>query len=290
LTARTKPICDVPEMLYGNKIVDGGNYLFTDSEKHDFVKQEPEALQFFKPILSGDEFLNGKKRWVLYLEGAHPQNIRPLNFVMERVKKVVAYRESSTKIQTRLAAQTPLLFAEPRQPKTDFLLIPRTSSENRKYLPLGFFPKEFIVNDSCTTLPNASLFHFGMLTSTMHHTWTKYVCGRLKSDFRYSSTIVYNNFPWPENPDIKLVEAIEKAAQHVLDTRLGFPDSSLSDLYDPLAMPSNLVHAHAQLDKAVDTIYRPQPFINEASRMEYLFRLYEKYTNGLVTTEKEKKD
>jgi len=290
LTARTKPICDVPEMLYGNKIVDGGNYLFTDSEKHDFVKQEPEALQFFKPILSGDEFLNGKKRWVLYLEEAHPQNIRALNLVMERVKKVVAYRESSTKIQTRLAAQTPLLFAEPRQPKTDFLLIPRTSSENRKYLPLGFFPKEFIVNDSCTTLPNASLFHFGMLTSTMHHTWTKYVCGRLKSDFRYSSTIVYNNFPWPENPDIKLVEAIEKAAQHVLDTRLGFPDSSLSDLYDPLAMPSNLVHAHAQLDKAVDTIYRPQPFINEASRMEYLFRLYEKYTNGLVTTEKKKKD
>jgi hypothetical protein len=282
LSARTKPICDVPEMLYGNKIVDGGNYLFTDSEKQDFTIKEPEAEQFFKPILSGDEFLNGKKRWVLYLEEAHPQNIRNLKLVMERVKKVAAYRQSSTKAQTRLSASTPLLFAEPRQPKTDFLLIPRTTSENRKYLPLGFFTKDFIVNDSCTALPDATLFHFGILTSAMHHTWTKYICGRLKSDYRYSGTIVYNNFPWPENPGQKLVGDIEKAAQNVLDTRLEFPNSTLADLYDPLAMPTSLVNAHAILDKAVDAAYRPQPFASEAERMEYLFGLYEKYVKHPV--------
>jgi hypothetical protein len=289
LHTRSKPICTVPEMLYGNKIVDGGFYLFTDDEKREFIRQEPKAESYFKPILSGDEFINGKNRWVLYLADAEPKELRSLQKVVERIESVAAYRAASTKMQTRDAAKTPTLFAEPRQPKSDFLLIPRTSSENRKFLPLGFFSKEFIVNDSCTALPNSTIFHFGVLCSTMHMAWIKYTCGRLKSDFRYSNTIVYNNYPWPENPSDKQKEAIEKAAQKVLDARAAFPTSSLADLYNPLTMPPALVKAHNELDKAVDLAYRSQPFTSDANRMEFLFELYEKYTGGLFAEEKKSK-
>ena len=196
----------------------------------------------------------------------------------------------STKKQTQEAALTPTLFSEPRQPIDDFLLIPRTSSENRKYIPLGFFTKDFIVNDSCTALPNATNFHFGILSSIMHMVWVKYTCGRLKSDFRYSNTLIYNNFPWPENPTNKQKEEVEKAAQAVLNARATFPDSSLSDLYDPNTMPPALVKAHQQLDKAVDICYRSQPFVAETKRIEFLFELYDKYTAGLFVKEKKKKN
>jgi hypothetical protein len=289
LISRTKPLCNVPAMLYGNKIVDGGNYLFTDEEKVAFLINEPLAAKFFKPILSGDEFINGKSRWVLYLANAEPQEIRSLPFVKDRVEKVMNYRKASTKIQTKLTAQTPQLFAEPRQPVSDFLLIPRTSSENRKYLPLGFYTKDFIVNDSCTALPNATLYHFGILTSIMHMVWVKSVCGRLKSDLRYSNSIVYNNFPWPENPSAKQIQAIENTAKKVLDARALFTESSLADLYDPITMPPQLVKAHNELDKAVDLAYRPQPFTTEANRMVFLFDLYEKYTAQLFTKPKKSK-
>ncbi|CAM3729135.1 class I SAM-dependent DNA methyltransferase [Aquirufa aurantiipilula] len=287
--SRTKPICNVPEMLYGNKIVDGGFYLFTETEKLEFLKKEPNAEKFFKPILSGDEFINGRNRWVLYLANAEPQEIRNLPLVKERVESVVRYREASTKIQTRQTSLTPQLFAEPRQPDSDFLLFPRTSSENRRYLPLGFFTNDYIVNDSCIALPNASIYHFGMLSSTMHMSWVRYLCGRLKSDYRYSNSIVYNNFPWPEFPNEKHIQAIKIAAQRVLETRSQYPKSSLADLYDPMTMPPALVKAHNELDKAVDLAYRPQPFTNEAKRMEFLFELYEKYTADLFTQPKGKK-
>ncbi len=288
LLSRTKPMCKVPEMLYGNKIVDGGFYLFTDLEKADFIKKEPFSEKLFKPILSGDEFINGRNRWILYLAEIEPNEIKSLPLIKDRIESVAKYRAASTKSQTRETSKTPTLFAEPRQPKDNFLLIPRTSSENRKYLPLGFYSKDFIVNDSCTALPNATLFHFGILSSVMHIAWVKYTCGRLGSSFRYSNTIVYNNFPWLENPSDKQKEAIEKAAQKVLDTRKEFPNSSLADLYDPLTMPPSLVKAHQELDKAVDLAYRPQPFPSEAKRMEFLFELYEKYTADLFTIEKVK--
>ena len=289
ISPRTNPICNTPNMLYGNKIVDGGNYLFTDDEKYEFLKLQPEAQKFFKPILSGDEFLNGRNRWVLYLANAKPEEIRDYSHIKKRVENVVKYRNQSTKLQTRQTAATPLLFTEPRQPEKDFLLVPRTSSENRKYLPLGFYSKDFIVNDSCTALPSATLYHFGMLSSTMHMAWIRQICGRLKSDYRYSNSLVYNNFPWPENPTEKQIKAIENAAQKVLDARAAFPNSSLADLYNPLTMPPALVKAHQELDKAVDLAYRSQPFATEAKRMEFLFELYEKYTAGLFVKEKKKK-
>lgn len=289
INARTKPLCNVPSMLYGNKIVDGGNYLFTDEEKNEFIIREPQASKYFMKILSGDEFINGKNRWVLYLKDITPTDLKSMPNVLQRVNNVKLYREQSTKKQTQEASLTPTLFAEPRQPSFNFLLIPRTSSENRRYIPFGFFTPDYIVNDSCTALPNATLYHFGCLSSSMHMVWVKYICGRLKSDYRYSNSLVYNNYPWPENPSEKQMQAVEQAAQAVLDARAQYPDSSLADLYDPNTMPPALVKAHQQLDKAVDLCYRPQPFASETKRIEYLFELYDKYTADLFTQEKKPK-
>ena len=276
-------------MIYGNKIVDGGFYLFTDDQKEDFINDEPMAIKFFKPILSGEEFLNGENRWVLYLKDVLPGDLKKLPKVLERLEAVRKYRLKSTKKQTRDMASFPSLFAEPRQPNNDFLLIPRTSSEARKYIPFSFYSKDFIVNDSCVALPDATLYDFGMLTSEMHMTWVKYVCGRLESRFRYSNTIVYNNYPFPENITDKQKQKVETCAQKVLDTRAKYPNSSLADLYNPLTMPPDLTKAHQNLDKAVDLCYRPQPFVSELNRIEFLFNLYENLTAPLLKTEKKKR-
>jgi hypothetical protein len=190
---------------------------------------------------------------------------------------------------TKKLALFPTLFGEIRQPQSDFILIPRHSSENRKYIPFGYFSHDYIVGDTCLSIQNSTLFHFGVVQSLMHFIWVKTTCGRIKSDFRYSNEIVYNNYPWPENPTDKQKEAVEKAAQAVLDAREQFPNSSLADLYDPNTMPPVLVKTHQQLDKAVDLCYRPQPFINETKRIEFLFELYDKYTAGLFVKVKKGK-
>jgi hypothetical protein len=209
--------------------------------------------------------------------------------VKDRVEKVKNFRLASKKQKTVEAANFPTLFAELRQPDTDFILIPLTTSENRKYIPLSFYNKDFIVNNTISFIPKASLYHIGILSSLMHMTWMSFVCGRLKSDFRYSNDIVYNNFPWPESPGDKNTKKVEDKAQAILDVRSEFPDSSLADLYDPLTMPPKLVKAHNELDKAVDLCYRSQPFVNETKRIEFLFELYEKYTAGMFKVEKKKK-
>jgi hypothetical protein len=180
------------------------------------------------------------------------------------------------------------LFRDRQTPET-YILIPSTTSENRKYIPLGFFTKDEIANNSTHIIPLGKVYHFGILSSDMHMAWVKHVCGRLKSDFRYSKDIVYNNFPWPENPNEKQIKNVEVAAQNVLDVRAKFPDASLADLYDPNTMPPELVKAHQALDKAVDLCYRSQPFVNETKRIEYLFELYDKYTSGMFVKEKKKK-
>ncbi len=286
---RLKPICNAPEISFGSMPNDGGNFLFTDEEKTEFVTKEPESEKFFKPLISADEFLNGHKRWCLWLKDANPTELKEAKHITERIENVRQLREQSKRQATQKLAAFPTLFGEDRQPNSDYVLIPSTTSENRKYIPLGFFGKDDIANNSCHIIPNGSLFHFGVLMSAMHMAWVKYICGRLKSDYRYSASIVYNNFPWPDNPTEKQITAIEDAAQKVLDTRLQFPNSSLSDLYDPLTMPPALVKAHNELDKAVDLAYRPQPFTSEANRMEFLFGLYEKYTADLFTKAKPKK-
>jgi len=217
-----------------------------------------------------------------------PNELKSLPVLMTRIDEVRKFRSESTRAATNKLAEFPTLFGEIRQKKGNILVIPRVSSENRKYIPLAFYDYTTIINDRCTFMNEATLYHFGIMTSIMHMTWLKNVCGRLKSDYNYSNNIVYNNFPWPENPSDKQKETIETAAQNVLDARLEFPNSSLADLYDPLTMPPVLVKAHNELDKAVDLAYRPQAFTSEANRMVFLFELYEKYTADLFTKEPSK--
>ncbi|MFA5782643.1 MAG: DNA methyltransferase, partial [Bacteroidales bacterium] len=285
---RGKPICNVPEISFGSMPNDGGHLLLTDNEKKEFLKKEPDSKQFIKLLLSAREFLNGENRWCLWLTDIQPSELKQLPEISKRVQLVKEHRTNSNRETTKKLSAFPTLFGENRQPNSDYILIPRVSSENRKYIPMGFFNKNSIVGDTCLSISNGKLFHFGILTSEMHMTWVKYVCGRLKSDFRYSNEMVYNNYPWPENPTEKQITAIERAAQNVLDVREEYEGSSLSDLYDPVAMPPKLVKAHQDLDKAVDLAYRPQPFINETKRIEFLFELYEKYTAGMFGKGKKK--
>jgi hypothetical protein len=202
--------------------------------------------------------------------------------VLRRVASVREAREESNRAETKNLAKTPTLFGEIRQPKKSYLLVPKVSSEARPYLPVGFVKPDTIANGSALIIPNATLFHFGVLSSAMHVAWMRYTCGRMKSDYQYSSQIVYNNFPWPENPTVKQRDAVEEKAQGVLDARQRFPTATLADLYDPLAMPPALVKAHQALDRAVDLCYRREPFETERQRVEYLFSIYEKLTAPLL--------
>ncbi|HSO85523.1 MAG TPA: DNA methyltransferase, partial [Draconibacterium sp.] len=288
LIARSHPICNVPEMINGNKVVDGGNLILDEQEKEELLKNEPQAEKYIKMFIGSDEYINNTPRWCLYLKGAKPDELKNMPTVLERIRKVKEMREKSTKIPTQKWAVFPSLFIENRQPETDYLLIPRVSSENRIYVPIGYLSKDVIISDRATSLPNANLYTFGVIISIMHMTWMKYTCGRMKSDYNYSNSIVYNNFPWPENPTEKQKETIEKAAQKVLDVREQFVGSSLADLYNPITMPPELVKAHNELDKAVDLAYRPQPFATETKRIEFLFELYDKYTAGLFAVKKAK--
>jgi hypothetical protein len=288
LMKRSKPISKSPEILFGSMPNDGGNLLLTNEEKNELVTIEPLAEKYIKPLIGAYEFLNGGSRWCLWLKGISPIELRQLKEVNKRVEKVKSHRLKSDRETTRLLADYPTLFGEDRQPTSEFIVMPRVSSENRKYIPIGFFAPTNIVGDTCLTIPNATLYHFGMLTSLMHMAWVKFTCGRLESRYRYSNTIVYNNYPWPENPSEKQIKAVETAAQVVLDARVQFTDSSLADLYNTI-MPPALVKAHQALDKAVDQCYRPQPFTTDAKRVEFLFDLYDKYTANLFTKEKPKR-
>lgn len=284
---KSKPISKVPEMNFGNMPADGGEFLFTTNEMNDFLVKEPNAKQFFKPFISAHEFINKKERWCLWLQDIEPSELKKMKYVLEKVQNVKAIREISSRPQL---ANIPQLFAQITQPKNlSYILIPRHSSENRKYIPMGFFESKNIAADSCLIIPNGTLYHFGVLMSTIHMAWVKSVCGRLESRFRYSKDIVYNNYPWPENPSDKQIKSIETASQKVLDARLQFPNSSLADLYDNRTMPQVLLKAHNDLDKAVDSAYRSQSFTSEANRMVFLFELYEKYTADLFTKEISKK-
>ena len=286
---RRNSICNIPEIKFGSMPNDGGFLILTDNEKIEFLKKEPKAEKYIKHLLSAKEFLNNENRWCFWLKDINPSDLKSLPETSKRIQSVKDYRNKSTRLATKKLADFPTLFGENRQPHSDFILIPRHSSENRKYIPLGFFNSEYIPSDSCSFVSNANLFHFGILMSSMHMAWVKSVCGRLESRFRYSNELVYNNYPFPENPTEKQIANIEEKAQKVLDVRLSFPNSSLADLYGNLTMPPALIKAHNELDKAVDLAYRSVAFISEANRMVYLFELYEKYTADLFTTQKPKK-
>ena len=273
---RNKPISAVPEVIAGNRPADGGHLIIESEDYIPFVEADPAAKRYIKRFLGAREFINNKDRWCLWLVGVSPSDLRKMPKVMERIELCRQDRASATDEGRRKLAETPALFRETNNPDT-CIVIPRHSSELRLYIPFGFVGSETICGDANSIIPNANLYHFGILTSTMHMAWTRAVCGRLEMRYRYSNKIVYNNFPWPEVTDAQK-EKISELAQGVLDTRALYPDSSLADLYDPLTMPPELVAAHRKLDAAVEKAYG-RKFADDAERVAYLFEKYSELVN-----------
>ncbi len=289
VTKRQEPLCGGPDMRCGNKPTDDGNFILTEEEKPEFLKREPGAKKFLRRFTGSEEFINGNMRWCLWLQDATPAEIRSLPAVHERVKAVREFRLKSTAKPTQKAADRANEFFYISQPTTNYILIPEVSSERRKFIPIGFLSPDIISANTNFLIPSASRYLFGILTSTMHMAWMRTVGGRLKSDYRYSGSMVYNNFPWPESATTAQRMVVETTAQAVLDVRKQFPDSTLADLYDPVLMPSPLAKAHAELDRAVDRCYRKEPFLSERARVEFLFQLYEKLTAPLLAAAKAKR-
>ena len=269
---RKKSLCDVPEMLKGNIPVDDGNLIIEDEDLETFLTEAPAAKKFVKPLLGAKEFIYNKKRWCLWLVDASPSELKALPNVVKRVEAVKRFRMASKKEATQKYAECPTRFMEIRQPTTEYMLIPSTTSERRNFIPLGFVSSDVISTNANFMLPNASLYHFGVLTSTIHMAWMRAVCGRLEMRYRYSNDIVYNNFPWPETTDAQK-EEISKRAQGVLDARALNPSDSLDALYDPSFMPDVLRDAHKKLDKAVAKAYG----ISYETDMEIVTFLMQKY-------------
>ena len=308
VNSRSKPICDVPLMNKGSQPTDGGNLIISAEEYDDFIKKEPNAQKFIHEFLGAEEFINGVKRYCLWLTDATPAELRKMPLVMKRVEAVKAMRSASKKEATRNWAAYPYLFTENRRPEGgNYLLIPRVSSENRCYIPIGFVSSDIIASDATLIIPDATLYEFGVMTSNVHNAWIRVVAGRLKSDYRYSASLVYNNFPWPTSllnplsvtergnktvsshrhygdgkdglPSRGEVKAkIAQTAQVILDVRAKYPDSSLADLYDESTMPPDLRKAHKENDKAVMQAYGFNPKMKEAEIVAELFKMYEKLT------------
>lgn len=279
---RTKPICSVPQMIFGSMPNDGGALSnFSTEEKKEICKSYPQAEQFFKKLVGASEFINNKDRWTLWLYDVNPAEWRKIKPIYEAVDQVRKNREASNRASTKKLAEVPYLFGEIRQPIGNYMIIPRVSSENRRYIPLGFTSPDVIASDAVQIIPNASLYHFGILTSNVHMAWMRTVAGRLKSDYRYSAKIVYNNFPWPEVTKER-EERISQTAQAILDARALYPDSSLADLYDELTMPPELRKAHQANDKAVMQAYGmtkevdgKKTWLTESETVARLFEMYE---------------
>lgn len=305
VTNRSEPLCDVPKMNWGNKPTDGGHLILTPEERDELLAREPAARKYIRPFMSGGDFINGVERFCLWLKDVSPGELRSLPLVLARVEAVKQMRLASKAESTRKYAAFPTLFRQIAQPDSDYLAIPEVSSENRSYIPVAFVTKEVICSNTVQFVPDAKLWHFGVLTSLMHMAWMRLVAGRLESRYRYSNTLVYNNYPWPSDVTEAQKAAVEKAAQAVLDVRECYlhpnygdgdrivepcPQCTLADLYDPVTMPPALVKAHADLDRAVDRCYRKEPFPSDRARVEHLFALYEKLTAPLVRYEKPKRN
>lgn len=277
IESRKKPICNVPEMQKGNIPVDDGN-LIIEKDVYDDIHKDEVVLKYCRKLLGAKEFLNNKSRYCLWLDGVSASELRKSDFIMKRLKQCAEFRLKSPKAATRKCAETPWLFMENRQPNSEYILVPRHSSENRKYVPMGFFPRDVISTDANSIIANADLFEFGVLESNVHMAWMRAVCGRIKSDYRYSNDIVYNNFPWP-TPTPAQKERIEKTAQAILDARALYSESSLADLYDELTMPVELRKAHRANDKAVMEAYGFWGRLNsEAACVAELMKLYKALT------------
>ena len=280
VTSRKKPICNIPEITMGNQAMDGGNLIIEENDYEDFIQNEPKAIPYIKRYMMGYEFINNKKRWCLWLVDCPPNILRSMPLVMQRVKAVQKMRSESNDAGARKKAETPALFREQRNPK-QFIAIPIVSSERRRYIPVGYLDSSVIAGNKLFIIPDAGLFHFGILISNVHMAWMRTVAARLKSDYTYSKDIVYNNFPWPEPTEAQKAK-IEQTAQAILDARALYPDCSLADLYDELTMPPELRKAHQQNDRAVMEAYgitKDHPaYKSESACVAELMRRYQVLT------------
>ena len=275
---RTNPLCVVPPFVRGCQPTDDGNFILTEEEKLELLQKEPQAAPFIRPFMMGKDFINRKPRYCLWLQGANPSLLRQCPMVLERVKKVREFRLKSTKAATRQKADTPTLFDEIREPQSNYIALPKVSSENRRYIPMDYLSPDIIPGDKLFCMQGASLFHFGVLTSNVHNAWMRATCGRLEMRYSYSNTIVYNNFPWCE-PTAEQKAKIEQTAQAILDARAKYPDSSLADLYDEVTMPPELRKAHQENDRAVMTAYGFSTKMSESECVTELFKMYQELTN-----------
>ena len=278
--AQKEALWDVPKMNFGNQPRDGGNFIITDEEKKEIISKEPNIEKWIHPYVGADEFIKGKIRWCFWLKHASPDDIKSSRLLLERVGKVKQFRLDSSAKTTNGYAKVPHLFAQITQPdNTNYLIVPRVSSEKRRYVPIGFMTSDIISSDAVQIVPNATLYHFGILTSNVHMAWMRAVAGRLEMRYRYSKEIVYNTFPWPVS-NTELKSRIEKTAQTILNVRAKYANSSLAALYDDLTMPPELRKAHQENDKAVMKAYGfvkgTDAYSSEAACVAELMKLYQK--------------
>ncbi|MGM0914255.1 MAG: class I SAM-dependent DNA methyltransferase, partial [Pseudomonadota bacterium] len=271
--SRKKPIVGSPKMILGNMSKDGGHLLLTPEEKKQFIEDDPKTEVWIKRLMGAKEFLQGHERWCLWLADATKQDVDSMPSVRDRVERVRETRLASKDAGTQKLAERPHQLRETHNPES-FILVPRVTSSRRYYVPLGFFGDETIVTDLVQIIPDGTLYDFAVLSTQMHMDWLRLVGGRLKSDYRYSATLVYNTFPWPEVSDSQR-EQIEQLGRAVILARAAHPDKTMSQLYDPDKMPENLLEAHQALDRAVEKLYRDRPFRDTAERQEYLLARYE---------------
>ncbi|MDE7137932.1 MAG: methylase, partial [Ruminococcus sp.] len=269
---------NAPQIYYGSMPIDDGHLILNEADVEALLKESKDNAKYIRKYVGGAELIKGKERWCLWLIGASPKDLQKSNIVKERIKQTSDFRKSSNRPQTLALAETPALFGEIRQPETDMIAIPKVSSENRRYIPISYVSPDIIVNGSALIVPNASLYHFGVLISNVHMAWTRTVCGRMKSDYQYSGNVVYNNFPWC-NPTPEQRERIERTAQAILNARALYPDCSLADLYDELTMPPELRKAHQANDLAVISAYGFDKKITESECVAELMKLYQKLAN-----------
>lgn len=278
---RQKPLCRVPMISLGGQAIDDGNYILTNEEKEELLWKEPQAEEFIRPYMMGKDFINRHPRYCIWLLNANPTQLKKCPNILKRIENVRQFRLSSNRQNTYKAAETPTLFATILELEKNYIALPKVSSQRRRYIPIDYLTPDIIPGDKIFVMPNATIYDFGIITSNVHMAWMRTVAGRLKSDYSYSNTIVYNNFPWPTpTPDQKA--EIEKTAQGILDARALFPDSSLADLYDPVTMPPELLKAHQNNDKAVMRAYGFDiKNTSESDCVAKLFKMYEELVKNV---------
>ncbi len=273
-------LCGVPKMNFGNQSRDGGSFILSEEERAELLNREPSLSKWIRQYMGAEEFINGKKRYCLWLKKAEPADIKSSKELYKRVRAVIEFRSKSSAKTTRGYAKAPHLFAQITQPDdVPYMIIPSVSSERRRYIPIGYLDGDVISSNAVQIIPEASIYHFGILTSNVHMAWMRTVCGRLKSDYRYSKEIVYNTFPWP-SPTEEQKARIEQTAQAILDARAKYPDSSLADLYDEVTMPADLRKAHQDNDRAVMAAYGMDvKTTTESSCVALLLQKYKELTD-----------